>query len=240
MKYTIVSNFDNSEPFQYLAGQLVSIKEIFNEMIADSINIIEAKQKKLDDQIIKLQKSDSEAADIFYQHDYEGGRIKNLQMKEAVFQSSLIYFYSQFESALFEIVRICEKDLSKVSYKNYIHKCKKYRKGIWKAYIYIELSSKTTFQDFYDEWLELNYFRQIRNIIVHRSGLLDEKDVKIREYISNHKHLELFTIKGVQNRIIGYQVIISENYAYYISELVLSFFNKIMEKIWSKQYSQSY
>jgi len=237
IKFTIEPSYDNSTPFQYLAGQLESIHDVFREMISESVGIVDLKQKKLDDSISKLSKIDQEEADIFYQHDYEPGRIKNIQMKEAVFQSSLIFLYSHFESALLEIVRICEKDLDYKRFDQYIDVCKKYKRGIWKGIRYIELSSRINLQDIESDWKELDYFRQIRNILVHRSGVLFMEDEKIREYISTHPHLDLFTVYGANNTILRYQIIISETYTNYISNIVLRYLKKVMDRIWKKHYN---
>lgn len=236
LRYEIKHSYDNSTPFQYLAAQLATINEVYNELIDDSLELIEAKQNILDIEIEALEKKDDEEADIFYQHIYEGGRIKNLEMKDSILHSLLIYFYSQFESALFEIVRICEKDFDFGTYSDYIDKCKKFRKGIWKAFNYIELSTGTTFQDCIDDWTELDYFRQIRNIVVHRVGVLYNNDKKLRDYISGHEHLNLFTVTGAQNRIVRYQIVITEEYSKHISRVVLKFLNKIMERIWNSHY----
>jgi hypothetical protein len=237
VKFTVPPGFDNTYPFQYLAGQLESIHDVYKEMISECVGIIDLKQKELDNKIRELRKIDQEEADIFNQHDYEPGRIKNIKMKEAIFQSSLIYLYSQFESALFEIVRICEKDLDFKQFTQYQDECKKFRKGIWKAIKYIELSSKINLQDIEIDWNQLDYFRQIRNTMVHRSGVLYMDDLKIQEYISNHPHLELFTVRGANNSIIRYQVIISEEYTNYISDLLMRYLINLMDRIWKKHYS---
>jgi hypothetical protein len=120
----------------------------------------------------------------------EYGKIKKNFL--AIFRESLVVFlYSNLEHYLQKICNYfqCMKKIN-VSYTDI------QGKGIFQAIHFLKLLCNINLKEA-KEWHEINCFNKVRNAIVHKNGLIEEKEIKQSIFYQN-KMIQLNTIENVE------------------------------------------
>jgi hypothetical protein len=212
-----------------LHAQNDGIKDILKEFIEDSINLVNQKFQKIEQEYQRISKENDEEAQIYYQHDYEPRRITSIELKESIVNCGIGFLFSQFEVKFFELASIVKEKFHGIEINDYKNKCKRNNKGINLARSYIIDTSEINISDLEKDWFKIKQFQNLRHCLIHRNGLV-MKEQSIIDMAKNNPN--------INHHIESDKIFANKIYLFETSELVFDYLFKTMERLTQKTEKQ--
>jgi hypothetical protein len=221
-----VTSYKNDTKFGWLTKEMDIIESTFKEYIHSGIELVKAKDK-----ILEAERTDfDEELHLSDSYEYGIGKLSNYYLEKSFLFSGVSYLYSQLELKILEIHRMSIYYLSP-EYK----KCFElfdFHNNSKNANFESTLKSITRFYKIMlDESIEkklkiLDDFREVRNLIVHHDGELNDK-------FNNKNIIERNSQFGLKTN--NNEIIINEEYLIFIVSNISIFLSQLMDLIWDNR-----
>ena len=218
-----------SRVFGMFCHQLDGTKELINEFLNDSLNLVTNKFNQIQSEYQRIKKVSKEEGEIFYQHDYEPRRGATYELKEIICFTSIGFLFTQFETKFNELANLTNEIFGGNSFDNYTNKCRKNNKGINKAKNFIIDTAKIDISDIENSWSKIKQFQNLRNCIIHRNGIVKRESSIIQFAQSNanlnyHESSDMIQIE--KEFIEKFAIILFD----YIEQIIIKLYNKLNEQ----------